>query len=353
MRPARLAVGARLLVAAIALCAPVWKPSALSVRIAPFVIVDSALDGLPDSLHPERRLLEKMNETPLSGSVEFSLTNGAAHPPVSFLDAARLCELREYPYLLYGYLKKQESTYSSELKLMAREGKHIAATFVATDDTAHYDRLIADLAKKVADYFLDDLAIVPDPSRDASAHDVFEIPCSLGYWTPVGDWAAGEMGLCCVGFGFRFIPRNPLAALRSKPLYLGTGLRLEYSLGKNLPELETSYLHRIKVRIPIEAFLGLGGGSYIGAGLGGFVEFDVLAQDRKYGRTFVETTSAGGVSVSLMYQYALSDHIALGLDCSFDTAFYSRPLCAISPRLYFDYSFGKKDKEESSGAQHE
>ena len=48
-------------------------------------------------------------------------------------------------------------------------------------------------------------------------------------------------------------------------------------------------------------------------GVGGLVEFDILRQDRKYGGSYAESTSAGGIMSSFEYRYALSDRVALGL----------------------------------------
>jgi hypothetical protein len=342
----RSALRSRISLASVLLLVLSMAAAALSVHIAPLVVLDSESMDPPLSFRPQTDLLGALDATPLTGSVDFSPTKAGAVAPASFLDAARLCELNEYPYLIYGFIRRQESTYSSELKLIAREGKRIAASFVATDDAAHYERLIGDLSKKIAEYFLKDLAVMPGEHRDETLRNIFELPFSLGYWTPVGAWAAGTMGLACIDLGYRFIPKKPLAAIKSKPLYLGAGVGVEYALGKNRSGFETSFLHRIKLRLPVEAYLGLGGGNYVGAGLGGLAEFDLLSQDRKYGDAYVATSSAGGMSASLIYQYALSGRVALGLELEFDAVFYAQPLYALSPRLFANYTLGKKPENE-------
>jgi hypothetical protein len=337
----RLSFISRTVIAAFALCLSCRYANALSVRIAPLALLDSLAAGRSDAQRPDRLLLEELEATSLAGAVEFLCADAALPPPATFLEAARVCEGLGYPYLLYGYVKGEGSLYYSEIKLVAREGKRIAATFVATDDGAHYGRMIGDLARKIADYFLVDLAIVSGAGQEAPARNVFEIPVAAGCWAPIGDWAAGAMGLACVDAGFRFIPRNPLAALSSKPLFLGAGLRVEYSLGKNRPEYENSYLHKIGIRLPVEVFLGLGRGGRIGASLGGIFEFDILAQERKYGDPFVRTTSAGGMSASLLYRYSLSDRLDFGLELQLEALFYSQPLYAIAPRAVLTYSLAK------------
>jgi hypothetical protein len=314
---------------------------ALSVRIAPLSLVKASSDEISDSLRPGKDLVKKLDATPLTGSVNFSLADDVAAAPVSFLDAARLCELHDYPYMIYGFLRKQGSIYSSELKLLSREGKSIAASFVATDDVDHYDRLVADLARKIADYFLEDLALTPGERPADSVRNLFELPFYAGYWTPDGPWSEGVMGIGCVDLGLRFIPRKPMIGVKSRPAYAGIGLLAEYALGKSRPDYEAAYLHRIALRLPLEVFLQFKGGSALALGVGGLVEFDVLRQDRKYGGSYAEWTSAGGIMTSLEYRYALSDRVALGLKVDYDAVLYSRPLYAISPKLIFEYSFAK------------
>jgi hypothetical protein len=339
--------GSRVALGLLLAFAPSREASALSVRIAPLALVEASSDGIPHSARPEKDLVKKLDATPLSGSVQFSLADEVAVAPLSFLDAARLCELHEYPYIIYGFVRKRESIYSSELKLLSREGKSIAASFVATDDADHYDRFVSDLAGKIADYFLEDLALAPEEKSAQAARNLFELPFSAGYWTPVGSWSEASMGICCVDLGLRFIPRKPLTGAKSRPFYAGIGLQAEYAMGKNRPGCETSCLHRIEARLPLELFLRFKGGSALALGLGGLVEFDILRQDRKYGGAYFESTSAGGITSSLGYHYDLSDRVALGLNVEYDVVFFSRPLYAISPKLLFEYSFATSRATES------
>jgi hypothetical protein len=320
---------------------------ALSVRIAPLCIVEASPDEISDSLRPGRDLMKRLDATPLTGSVDFSLADEVAVAPISFLDAARLCELHDYPYVIYGFLRKQGSIYSSELKLLSREGKSIAASFVATDDVDHYDRLVSDLARKIADYFLEDLALRPGERPAEPVRNLFELPVCAGYWTPDGPWSEAVMGICCVDLGLRFIPCKPLVGLKSRPAYASIGLQAEYALGKNRPDCETAYLHRIALRLPLEVFLQLKGDSALALGVGGLVEFDILRQDRKYGGSYAESTSAGGIMTSFEYRYALSDRVALGLNAEYDAVFYTDTLHTISTKLVFEYSFAKGGEAES------
>jgi hypothetical protein len=319
----------------------------LTVKVAAFTVIAEEGDEAPSSLKPEKDLVKLLGATPIWGGVEFSLVGDAAAAPLTFLDAARLCELSGDPYLLYGYVRRRESVYSSELKLLSKESKRIVASFVATDGTAHYERMVGDLASKVANYFLSDLGMAPGKPAPAPSRNVFEIPIAAGYWSPTGSWAESLMGVFCVDLGLRFVPRKPLAGIKSRPLYLGFGLRSEYALGKNKPEYESAYLHRIVAKLPVELFVSMDRESTLGLSLGGIMEFDVFKQDRNYAGMFTQTSSAGGIMASVFYRYALSERAALGFDMEWDSVFYTEPLVTISPRLRFEYSFQKRREAEA------
>ena len=323
------------------------RMDAICVRIAPIALVGLDRREAPASFRPEKDLGRALGALPLSGSVEFALAEGAA-APFSFLDAARLCELAGYPYLVYGYIQKRESVYSSELKLLSRDGKRVEASFVSSDDEAHYGRLVEDLAGKIADYFLLELAIPPGTPPPEPRRNIFEVPLAIGIWAPAGRWAESLTGLFDAELGLRLIPRKPLGGLRSRPFYLAIGLLGEYSVGKSGPGLEGAYLHRISASLPIELFLGLGGASSIELAAGPLAEFDLLVQGRRYAGEYREATSAGGAMAAVGYRYVLSDRFALGLGMEVDTVFYEKPLVSISPRLRLECSLaeGRGDRAE-------
>jgi len=326
--------------------------AALRVYLAPLsVLVSEAQDG-SRPLRPERDLLARLDATILSGAVTFRLSDASTKPPATFLDAARLCEAAEYPYLLYGYLKSSEGRYYAEVKLLSREGKNIAQSFVAADDTAHYERLLDDLCSKIVAYFTVDLAIASVERIDTAQRNLFEFPCALGYWTPVGDWLSVAMGIVRAEAGARFIPKRPLGAVYSRPFYAAAGLRAAYALGKNQSGYETAFLHSVELRLPLELFYELNSRDRIGAALAALVSFDILSQERKYGDVYTETTQAGGLSLSLSYRRALSPRIDIGLECRAEVLFYAPPLWRITPMVTANFALPGSGGD-STGGRHE
>jgi|GEM_PF-3252769 len=338
MRPVGFA-----LAAAIALAVPLFvgahRLQAESVRIAPLALVDAEDEVSPEPSRLDRDLLRRLDGMPLSRCLSFFPAGGDFAPPLSFLDAARVCELGGYPYLVYGYLRKRESVYSAELKLLSREAKRIEASFFATDDREHYGRLVEDLARKISDYFLGDLGMDPGGPPPEPRRNVVELPVAAGFWTPSGPWDEALEGLFCLEAGLRLVPLMPLAGLKSRPLYLGIGLRGEYAVGRARPECETARLHRLLAKLPLEIFLCLDAESSLGLALGGVAEFDILRQERAYSGPYGESRSAGGLSASAAYRYALSDRLRLGLTVEYERVFYSEPLTTLASRLCLEYAF--------------
>jgi hypothetical protein len=318
-------------------CSPIRAVS-FDIYIAPIAVINDASSSTQEQVLPEQDIIKRLESTPIPESVAFKLSSGIDTPPSTFLDAARLCETYEYPYLLYGYLKESEGRYYAEVKLLSREGKNIAASFLSADDSAHYERLISDVCAKIVDYFLVDIALEPVEGRGSVKLNTFEIPFSVGYWTPVGDWLSVAMGMVSAGCGLRFIPKQPLFVLSSRSMYLGLGLQAAYALGKNQSGFETAFLHCIDVRLPIEFFVDLSQHDRVGAALAALVSFDILSQERKYGGLYTETTQAGGASLSLSYRRALSSTFGIGLECRFDALFYSTPLWRITPMVTANFA---------------
>jgi len=315
------------------------QAQALTIAIAPIAVIDAQSRAVGNKSRFEDDLLGRLSAIPLGGALFFARSRECDAAPASLLEAARLCERGSHPFLLYGYLRSSEGMCYSELKLLSREGKRIVAAFASADDEDHYPRLVGDLAAKIVRYFADDLALLPE-ARDSVSRNVFELSFSLGCWTPAGDWAEPMAGIARAEIGLRLIPKEPLGAIGSRPWSIAAAPRIEYALGISRPGYETSSLHRLSVRFPVEACLGVGSSDLVRASAGVLVGFDILSQERKYGSRLVETAVAGGLCASVAYFRGLSDRLRVGLSCGFDAVFYDDPLYSFSPSISIDYRLG-------------
>jgi hypothetical protein len=311
---------------------------ALEVRVARLAIVDETESRREEAGRPGEDLLRELRREALADSLSFREAE-TEEIPASLLEAAALCERLGYSCLLYGYVKRTEASLSAELKLLDHEDGELAAAFFGSDDPAHGERLIRDMAAKVREYFLTEMGF--PPAGPVTRRNRLELASWLGYWTPLGgDWNRVMAGIGAVGFAARLIPSDLLFTLGPRRGWLAAGLEAEYRLGMNEPDYESFFLHAVKLRLALEATLELSAGHAAGLGIGLLAELDAAAQDRKYASLFTGTTLAPGFSLSALYRYQLSERLALGVTALLEVAAYSPVLVTFSPRLFVAFRKG-------------
>jgi hypothetical protein len=319
---------------------------AMEVYLAPLAFEDDSDGQEAPAVSPEVDLLGALQQVGL-GEAMLLRQSSSSPTPRSLLEAMHLCEQEGYAFLLYGYLKRTAYAYSVELKLLDRERGQIAAQFFASDDSAHYERLVQDVAAKVKDYFRAELGLEQPRPVEVPRRNQVHFASWLGYWTPVGgEWDRVIAGVVSAGLAVRFVPADPLFTLFSRRGHLELGLDGEYGLGMNEPGYESFFLHAVRIRLPLEALLELPSGHAVGLGIGLLVEIDTAVQDRLYSSLFTDTTIIPGGGVSIIYRYAISERVSVGVTGLFEVAAYSPALFMFSPRVVVSYTAGPRQKGE-------
>ena len=152
-------------------------------------------------------------------------------------------------------------------------------------------------------------------------------------------------GLALVTAGLRLVPLYPGFTSGSKIYYISFGIDIEYAIGMSAPDYENAFLHVGRVRVPFEVSCELSDRSTISAGLGPLFELDILVQARKYSGTFVGTTAAPGVSLSLSYSYMISPGASIACGLFADFAAYDPLFVSLSPRVFAVFPLGTPFKE--------
>ncbi len=334
-------------VSVLGVLSPLARLDAMEIYLAPISYQDEAATGDTQASatpQPAVDLMKRFEATALADGVAMrAAVELTGEAPRTYLEAAAACESQGYPYLLYGFVKHTEYSYYAELKLLEREGKNVAVAFISGDDGSHYDRLIDDLAGKLASYVRNDLGMAPPPTPRQPDRDLIALPMSVGWWTPLGgSWSDALAGLATASVSMRFVPARPLFQLWTRPCFLALGLDVVYALGTNQPGLESFFLHAARVRLPVEAYLDLGSGHRVGLGVGPLLEVDTMAQSKLYGSTVVTSTVVPGASVSVIYQYTVASAVTLGLVNTLDIAAYSTPLVSWSPAVLLNVWLGSQ-----------
>ena len=338
--------------AVLALLSP--RLGAMEIYLAPMAYQDETVrDGTEaaSARHPAADLLKRFDGSRIADGVFLKdAVELSGEGPRTYLEAARYCESLGYPYLLYGFVKRTEYSLYAELKLLERDGKGVAVAFISGDDTAHYDRLIDDLAGKLTGYLRNDLGLAPAPPPKPPARNLMAVPMGAGWWSPMGGaWSQAVAGLAAADLSIRFVPVRPLFTLWARPCWLALGLDAGYALGSSQPGVENFFLHAARIRLPVEAFMDLGGGHHVGLGAGPLLEVDTVAKSQLYGSTVVSSSVAPGASVSLLYHYVVAPSVTLGLVNTFDAALYSTPLLSWSPRIVLELWLGSEQSAGEAG----
>jgi hypothetical protein len=102
--------------------------------------------------------------------------------------------------------------------------------------------------------------------------------------------------------------------------------------------LESSFLHVLRFRIPVEFELLFNNGHSFALSAAPFVQLDILSQDRKYSERVSSSSAAGGFEGSIVYRYYLSEKMILGLKSSFSITAYNNPQIIIIPSILIEYN---------------
>lgn len=122
---------------------------ASEIKIAPIAVYDSNGNRTTPPFSPSDAIYTALEKRWFEGLVHFSLISENNHGlPVTIIDANKICIAEDADYLIYGYIRKNEASWLSEIKLYSVSEKKIIKEFFASDSVEHYDRLINVLCQK-------------------------------------------------------------------------------------------------------------------------------------------------------------------------------------------------------------
>jgi hypothetical protein len=327
------------------LLVPLSAVAGMDIHIAPIVYVeDPPPDGRGTRVDVTSDLLSELSGIPLNGAVSFrkAAVAGKAFPS-SLLEALRLCEEGDYDYVIYGYVRHGTNSCSLELKLVDREARAIAVSFLASDGADKYERLIRDGAGKVASYFRDDLGFGGPEIEVEPARNIWSVPIDIGYWTPTGgNWGARLAGVARIGAAVRLIPAYPTFVSDSRDGYIAAAARLEYAIGLGEEGFEQAFLHSAIVGAGTEAGWNIDTRNALVAEAGVLVRADFLSISKKYEGVRLSFSAAPGLYLGAGYRYAINDRVALGASLRVDAVFYEPILYLLSPSLACALRLGGK-----------
>lgn len=329
--------------------AVVWicAPSANAVEIA-MADMQVYRDDVDVTLNDRDRrftaaVFERFEELDTAGAVSLRRTPedlGIETTPRSFLDAAEAAELMQVSYLFYGSLKKTDRYYDAQVRLYDAAHGEDRKVFYAKAATDNYAYLVDTIAAQMNSYLYRTLGLTEEQVADNVGFGGVGLVAALGYWTALGKWIDVVAGIGSADLGVNVVPRTPIVRGDELTFFMRYGATIGYSAGINRPEVVESWLHAVRMRLPVEAAFVVEERHLFALRLGPQYRLDILVQQPLFEEPRVEAGSAVGLLVGAGYEYWFGGRerdFALGLSATFDLLPGPTPHATYETQFYWVY----------------
>lgn len=294
---------------------------AAEIKIAPLAVYDTGGNRTSAPFSPSKAIYKELEKHWLEGLVNFSLLAEKKHGvPITIIDANRICAAESADYLLYGYIRKNETSWLSEIKLYSSAEKKIAKEFFASDGAEHYGRLIDVLCQNILYGIEEATGLNQDELKQKETRPLeLKIPSSLFYWTPVdAGWGGRILGIAGASVGLELYPPQPAMLSKEKLADLSFRLNVSWDIGMNKKAACPLILNTIAASLPVLLHVHLNEASSLYGGTGFAYNIELMSIRPKYEDERFLYQNAFSFETVAGYELALNKTASLFAEIIFD-----------------------------------
>ena len=316
--------------------------SASEIKIAPLAVYDGDGNKTEAPYNPSKAIHDELEKRWFGGLINFSHISESKYGiPVTIIDAHKICTSESADYLIYGYLKKNESSWLCEVKLYDASGKKIIKEFFAGDSIDHYDRLINVLCQNILFGIEEITGLNKDELRQKKTRPMeLRIPVSLFYWSPVdSDWGDKILGIGGVNAGLELYPPQPVIVSNGKLMDFSTRFNLSWNIGINKKNTYPLVINTMAISLPVLLHVHFNERHSLYGGFGLAYNIELMSIKPKYENEKFLYQNVFSFETIAGYEFDINDKARLFAEMAFDFHLLGDGFVSVKPCLGASFKY--------------
>ena len=319
--------------------------SASEIKIAPLAVYDVDGNKTEAPYNPSKAIHDELEKHWFGGLINFSHISESKYGiPVTIIDAHKICASESADYLIYGYLKKNESSWLCEVKLYDANGKKIIKEFFAGDSIDHYDRFINILCQNILFGIEEITGLNKDELRQKKTRPMeLRIPVSLFYWSPVdSDWGDKILGIAGVNGDLELYPPQPVLVSNGKLIDFSARFNFSWNIGINKKNTYPLVINTIAISLPVLLHVHFNERHSLYGGFGLAYDIELMSIKPKYENEKFLYQNVFSFETIAGYEFDINDKARLFAEMAFDFHLLGDGFVSVKPCLGASFNIFKE-----------
>lgn len=319
--------------------------SASEIKIAPLAVYDVDGNKTEAPYNPSKAIHDELEKRWFGGLINFSHISESKYGiPVTIIDAHKICASESADYLIYGYLKKNESSWLCEVKLYDANGKKIIKEFFAGDSIDHYDRFINILCQNILFGIEEITGLNKDELRQKKTRPMeLRIPVSLFYWSPVdSDWGDKILGIAGVNGDLEHYPPQPVLVSNGKLIDFSARFNFSWNIGINKKNTYPLVINTMAISLPVLLHVHFNERHSLYGGFGLAYNIELMSIKPKYENEKFLYQNVFSFETIAGYEFDINDKARLFAEMAFDFHLLGDGFVSVKPCLGASFNIFKE-----------